>query len=94
MKAILTIQRKDGEKTAKERMMFDTEKSRKLFEVKNDFGFAVEETYISRKGIIFTKVNTKEDERLKAVDQEMAKEYIGENYPEIYIELFGEVGEA
>lgn len=92
MKAILTIVRKEGDKSVKEALLFDTEKSRKLYETENKFGFVVEETYLSPGGIIFTKRTN--PERLKAVDQERAKEYIGENYPEIYVEIYGKVKEA
>lgn len=89
MKAILTMIKQNGNKTVKERLLFDTEKSKEICEVKNVHGFVVEKIYISPGGIIFSKMTNQE--KLKVQDQELAKEYIAENHPETYIEIFGEV---
>lgn len=92
MKAVLTVLRKDGDNTTEESLMFDTDKSKKICDVKNQFNYAVQEMYLSPGGIIFVK-NTK-PESLEMIDQRQARKYIGENYPETYIEFFGEVKEA
>lgn len=92
MKAILAMTRKEGDKSIKENLLFDTEKSKKICEVENTFGYAVQELYLSPSGIIFAK-NTNRGS-LQTVDQEEAKKYIGEHYPEKYIEFFGQVKEA
>lgn len=92
MKAVLTVLRKDGDKTTEESLMFDTDKSKKICDVKNSFNYTVQEMYLSPGGIIFIK-NTK-PESLEMTDQRQAMKYIGENYPETYIEFFGEVKEA
>lgn len=92
MKAILTVTKQEGNKTVKEKLLFDTEKSRKVCEVKNIYGFVVEEVYLSAGGVIFSKMTN--TERLIVKDQELAKEYIAENHSETYIEIFGEVKEA
>lgn len=92
MKAILAMTRKEGDKKIEENLLFDTEKSKKICDVKNAFGYTVQEIYLSSGGIIFAK--NKNRENLQTVDQGEAREYIGEHYPEKYIEFFGQVKEA
>ncbi len=96
MKAILTMIKQNGNKTENERLLFDTEKSKEICEVKNVHGFVVEKIYLSPGGIIFSKIFSKitNQEKLKVQDQELAKEYIAEHHPETYIEIFGEVKRA
>lgn len=93
MKAILTMTRKEGDKNIEENLLFDTEKSKKICDVKNAFGYAVQELYLSPSGIIFA-AKIQIGGSLQTVDQEEAKKYIGEHYPEKYIEFFGQVKEA
>ena len=92
MKAILTMIKQNGNKTENERLLFDTEKSKEICEVKNVHGFVVEKIYLSPGGIIFSKITNQE--KLKVQDQELAKEYIAEHHPETYIEILGEVKRA
>ncbi len=92
MKAVLTVMKKNKDKTTEESLLFDTEKSRKICDVKNTFDVIVQELYLSPRGILFTK--DKRPEKLKVPDQDTAKKYVGENYPETYMEFFGEVKEA
>lgn len=98
MKAILTVKKQEGKKEVNEKLLFDTEKSRKICEVENVYGFVVEEVYLSQGGILFSKwikqEGKRKQERLVVKDQELAKEYIAENHPETYMEIFGEVREA
>ncbi len=93
MKAILTVKNKvTDSKTTEERLLFNTEKARRICDVKNEFGHVVKEMYLSPTGIIFSKYT--KPEGLYVEDQKAAEEYIGKNYPEIYISFFGEVKEA
>ncbi len=96
MKAILTVKQKtsnhNGEQTVEERLLFDTEKSRKICDVVNEFGHAVKELYISTGGIIFCKYT--ETGEMYVEDQETAKDYIGRHQPETYMAFFGKIKEA
>ncbi|MCI8483490.1 MAG: hypothetical protein HFH41_04020 [Lachnospiraceae bacterium] len=92
MKAIFMIKKKQEDQTIEEPLLFDTEKSEKICDCRNSFGYIVKELYLSPKGIIFERKMM--DEKLEIPDQEEIKKYIGENYPDVYIKFFGQVEEA
>ena len=87
----MTVRGEDGEARAK-RMLFDTEKSKKVCDIVNAFGYAVKTIFISDKGMLFIRDNNRK--RLETADQDATRDYIGEHYPKRYIELFGGVEEA
>ena len=93
MKAILTMtfNKADGGYEEK-RLLFDTTKAKKICDVTNTFGNAVQTLYLTPNGIIFSEnIPLK---KLEVIDQKQAKDYIGEKYPDKYIKFFGEVEEA
>lgn len=92
MRAILTYTSIVGEKRVEETRLFDTEKAKKICDVKNAFGYKVQEIYITKKGIIF--VYSINDKKLEVADQKKIKQWIGEHKPDKYIEFFGEVEEG
>ena len=91
IKAILKATKyKDGAEITR-RLLFDTEKATKICDVVNAFGYTVQTLYLSPGGWIFAENN---DGKLEVLDQKTAKDYIGENFPDRYMELFGKVEEA
>lgn len=92
MKAILTVMQKDKNKIIEESLLFDTEKGRKICDIKNSFNVIVQELYLSLGGILFIK--NKRSGKLEVPDQDKAKKYVGENHPETYMKFFEEVREA
>lgn len=94
MKAILPVTFKvSDEETKTEMMLFDTDKATKVCDIKNSFDFAVDTVYMSNSGIFFQVDNVKNIVSLP-VSQEDMKRWIGQHYPERYIEVFGEVKES
>lgn len=79
MRAVLTVTRKDGDNITEESLMFDTDKSKKICDVKNQFNYAVQEMYLSPGGIIFIK-NTK-PESLEMIDQKAGEEIYRRKLP-------------
>ncbi len=63
-------------KQIKHTRFFDTDKAKKICDIKNDFGNAVKEIYITQKGVIF--FNSIYKKNLEVADQEAAKKWIGE----------------
>jgi hypothetical protein len=93
VKAVLSVTVKDGNGDSREkRLLFDTEKATEVCDVVNAFGYAVQTIFLSPTGWLFLQNNTKGD--LAVADQKQVKDYIGENYPERFIEVFGKVEEA
>lgn len=94
MKAILPVTFKVSEEETKtEMMMFDTEKATKVCDIKNSFDYAVDTVYMSNSGIFF-KIDNVTDIISLPISQEDMKRWIGQNEPERYIELFGQVKES
>lgn len=94
MKAILPVTfRISEEETKTEMMLFDTEKAIKVCDIKNSFDFAVDTVYISNSGIFF-KVDNVQNIVSLPISQDEMKRWVGQHYPERYIELFGEVKES
>lgn len=92
MKAILTYQTMIDGKAVEETRLFDTTKAKRICDVKNAFGYKVQEVYITPKGILFYyNINDKE---LVVADQKVCKAWIGKNEPDKYIKCFGEVEEG
>lgn len=87
----MTVKGEDG-KTREKRMLFDTEKSTEICDVINGFGYAVQTIFLSKGGLLFIRNNNRKE--LTTADQETIKDYIGEHYPERYVEAFGKVEEA
>lgn len=92
MKAILTYTTMIDDKSVEQTKLFDTDKAKKICDIENSFGNAVQEIYITNKGVIF--YHGIKDDELKVVDLKAVKEWIGKNEPEKYIEFFGEVEEG
>lgn len=94
MKAIMPYKSKDQDgKLTEEMLLFDTETATELCDILNDFKKPIRKLYLSHGGILFSeKLNGQGG--LKVEDQKWAKEYIGENCPEIYEKVFGKVKEA
>ena len=92
MKAVLTYTVTNGDKSEEVTRLFDTTKATKVCDIKNSFGYKVQEIYITDKGVLFLyNVNEKS---LEISDQKFLKKWIGENEPEKYIKYFGEVEEG
>lgn len=92
MRAILTYQTTIDGKAVEQTKLFDTEKAKEICDIKNAFGYKVQEVYITPKGVIFMHdINSKS---LKVADQKAVKKWIGENEPDKYIKYFGEVEEG
>lgn len=72
--------------------LFDTDTARKICDVKNSFGNTVQDIYITEKGTIFLHNINKDT--LEIPNQKEMKEWVGENEPDKYIEVFGEVEEG
>ena len=72
--------------------LFDTEKAKKICDVKNEFNNKVQEIYITNKGVVF--VYTNRNGKIEVVDQKRIKAWIGEKEPDKYIKFFGEVEEG
>ena len=87
MQAILSVEIKkpDGSRRNK-RLLFDTEKATEVCDVVNGFGYAVQTIWL------FLRNNNSKS--LTIADQKTTRDYIGENYPDKYKEIFGEVEEA
>lgn len=92
MKAILTYTKMIGDKLVEHTRLFDTKKAKKICDVKNSFGHAVQEIYITEKGVIFMHNTGKGT--LEVADQKKAMKWIGENEPDKYMKFFGEVEEG
>ncbi len=92
MKAILTYTTMIDGKTAEQTRLFDTDKAKKICDVINTFGYKVQEIYITDKGIVF--LHNISDKKLEVADQKQVKKWIGENEPDKYIKVFGEVEEG
>ena len=93
MQAVLSvnIKKTDGSSENK-RLLFDTEKATEVCDVINTFGYAVQTIFLSPGGWLFLRDNNRN--KLEVGDQKTIKDYIGENYPERYAEIFGKVEEA
>ena len=93
MQAILSVEIKnpDGSRRNK-RLLFDTEKATEVCDMVNGFGYAVQTIFLSPGGWLFLRDNNRG--KLEVGDQKTIKDYIGENYPERYAEIFGKVEEA
>lgn len=93
MQAILSVEIKnpDGSRRNK-RLLFDTEKATEVCDMVNGFGYAVQTIFLSPGGWLFLRDNNRD--KLEVGDQKTIKDYIGENYPERYAEIFGKVEEA
>lgn len=93
LKAVLsvTVRKPDGSSENK-RLLFDTEKATEVCDVINVFGYAVQTIFLSPGGWLFLRNNNQN--KLEVGDQKTIKDYIGENYPDKYKEIFGEVEEA
>lgn len=87
----VTIRKPDGSSENK-RMLFDTDKATEVCDVVNAFGYAVQTIFLSPGGWLFLRDNNRN--KLEVADQKKIKDYIGENYPERYAEIFGKVEEA
>lgn len=93
MQAVLTVQVKDPDGTLRnKRLLFDTEKATEVCDVVNAFGYSVQTIFLSQGGRLFLRDNNRD--KLEVGDQKTIKDYIGENYPDRYKEIFGEVEEA
>lgn len=93
MQAVLTVQVKDPDGNLKnKRLLFDTEKATEVCDVVNAFGYSVQTIFLSPGGWLFSRDNNRD--KLEVGDQKTIKDYIGENYPDRYKEIFGEVEEA
>lgn len=92
MKAILTYTTMIDGKAAEHTRLFDTEKAEKICDVKNSFDNAVQEIYITEKGVLFLRDIGKDT--LEVADQKRVMAWIGENEPDRYIKFFGEVEEG
>lgn len=92
MKAVLTYTTMIDGKAVEETKLFDTAKAKKICDVKNSFGYKVQEIYITPKNILFLH-NTNQGS-LEVADQKACKKWIGEREPEKYIKFFGEVEEG
>lgn len=93
MQAVLSvnIKKPDG-RSENKHLLFDTEKATKVCDVINAFGYAVQTIFLSPGGWLFLRDNNRK--KLEVGDQKAIKDYIGENYPERYEEIFGKVEEA
>ena len=93
LKAVLsvTVRKPDGSSENK-RLLFDTEKATEVCDIINKFGYAVQTIFLSPGGWLFLRDNNRN--KLEVGDQKTIKDYIGENYPERYAEIFGKVEEA
>lgn len=92
MKAVLTYSTMIDGKSVDYTRIFNTTKAKKICDVKNTFGYVMQEIYITEKGILFLlNVNQKS---LEVADQEQCKKWIGEHEPDKYIKFFGEVEEG
>lgn len=93
MKAIFPVTKTDENgKTHEEMLMFNTETAKKLCDVVNTFGYHVQTIYLSPGGMLFAANDT--GNKLETLDQNAARKYIGEKYPDIYEKHFGQVKEA
>ncbi len=92
MRAVLTYEAEIDGRLEEQARMFDTEKARKVCDVKNSFGNKVKEIYMTGKGIIF--LHDINEETLEVADQRKARKWVGEHEPDRYIEFFGEVEEG
>lgn len=93
MQAVLTVQVKDPDGTLRnKRLLFDTDKATEVCDVVNAFGYSVQTIFLSPGGWLFLRDNNRN--KLEVGDQKTIKDYIGENYPERYAEIFGKVEEA
>lgn len=93
LKAVLSVSvRKSDGSSENKRLLFDTEKATEVCDVINAFGYAVQTIFLSPGGWLFLRDNNRDE--LKVGDQKTIKDYIGENYPDKYKEIFGEVEEA
>lgn len=93
MQAILSVEveKPDGSRENK-RLLFDTDKATEVCDVVNKFGYAVQTIFLSPGGWLFLRDNNRD--KLEVANQKRIKDYIGENYPERYAEVFGKVEEA
>jgi translation elongation factor P/translation initiation factor 5A len=92
LKAVLTYTVTNGDKKEEVTRLFDTAKATKICDVKNSFGYKVQEIYITGKGVLF--LHNVNEKSLEISDQKQLKKWIGENEPEKYIKYFGEVEEG
>ncbi len=92
MKAILTYTTLIDGKPVEQTRLFDTQKAKKICDIRNTFKNKVQEIYITKKGMLFLHNINKNT--LEVADQKQTKKWIGENEPEKYIEFFGEVEEG
>ena len=93
LQAVLSVNiRKPDGSSENKRLLFDTEKATEVCDVINAFGYAVQTIFLSPGGWLFLRDNNRD--KLEVGDQKTIKDYIGENYPERYAEIFGKVEEA
>ena len=93
LQAVLSVNiRKPDGSSENKRLLFDTEKATEVCDVINAFGHAVQTIFLSPGGWLFLRDNNRN--KLEVGDQKTIKDYIGENYPERYAEIFGKVEEA
>ena len=93
LQAVLSVRiRKPDGSSENKRLLFDTEKATEVCDVINAFGYAVQTIFLSPGGWLFLRDNNRD--KLEVGDQKTIKDYIGENYPDRYKEIFGEVEEA
>lgn len=93
MKAILAYSTMIDGKEVEQMRLFDTEKAKKICDVKNSFGNKVQEIYITAKGVIFLYTTTGTG-KIGVANQKEIKKWIGEHEPDKYIKFFGEVEEG
>lgn len=93
MKAILTFSIMIDGKPVDHRRIFDTAKAKKVCTVKNSFKYEIETIYLSNNDMLFIQDNNTEKLSLPT-SQEDLKKWIGQNEPDKYIKLFGEVEEG
>lgn len=93
MQAVLTVKVKDPDGALRsKRLLFDTEKATEVCDVVNAFGYSVQTIFLSPGGWLFLRDSNRNT--LEVGDQTQVKNYIGEHYPERYVEVFGKVEEA
>lgn len=68
--------------------LYDTEKSENIC---NFYGYSV---YKTQNGTLFMTCGYDAEEKIYCTSHPEIRDFLGEHFPDIYIELFGEVEEA
>lgn len=68
--------------------LYDTEKSENICRFRNH------SVYKTKNGTLFMTCRCDAEEKVSCISQTEIRDFIGEHFPDIYIELFGEVEEA